>query len=349
MGVRSCATLLGLALGWVGLLPCSHGQPVAGEATSHAETKGVLPASAPETHDGTSGKVLQTLTLPSGSESAASSPSEAAGFVLSWLGCNNRTCPYGVAAQRPEPDGKAMGALALDWAAPARARVRAVAWDLSHGAGEPLVTPGAKRPKVWAAGEGEGTVTASARLLFLDGGAPSAVLVSQRAGFEHLKRRHAVYAVVGGQLRKLWSRVESVGPYVSWVLSPPGRPAVHLSVFMQPDAGEPDKLAAHELVWRNDRSVLVERGGVSGLPGVVAGTFDSVAEAQAARLSACLADYWVIDAEPLKWSLPHRYALLLPAAVRAAASAEVVRLKRCQPAVQAKVFTLPRLQDNPFE
>ncbi len=298
-----------------------------------------------------SGKVLQTL-VPLVASDQAAAPGTAR-FVLSWPGCRGgggKRCAYEIAWLPSEPDAQSSGGLALDWAAPAKARVRAVPWEPSLGAGEPLAVPGSRRPPVWSAGEEEGTVTASARLLPLPGkSAPPAVLVSQGAGFEHFKRRHSAYAVVQGKIKKVWSRAEPAGPHVSWVLSPPGRPPVHLSVFLQPDDSGPDKLAAHELVWSEGRSLLAERGGASGLQGVVAGTYGSVADAQAARSAACLADYWVIDTWPLKWTLPQRYALVLPASRRTAASAEVARLKRCQPAVQGRAVPLPRLQANPFE
>lgn len=356
-------SLAGLALSAMGLLPCSQAQPAAETPVSSTasapesppvETRAGQTTAAPPraaAPSGPSGKVLQTLVPQAPPAQAASAPA-AAHFTLSWPGCrsDSKRCPYEIAWHFAEPDAQASRGLALDWAAPAGARVRAVPWDLSHGAGEPLAVPSSKRPAVWAAGEEEGTVTASARLLPLPGAALPAVLVSQMAGFEHLKRRHAAYAVVQGQIKKVWSRAETAGPHVSWVLTPRGRPPVHLSVFLQPDDSGPDKLAAHELVWNKAQSTLTERGGASGLHGVVAGTYGSVAEAQAARSAAsCLGEYWVIDAQSLKWTLPHRYALLLPASLRAAASAEVARLKRCQPAVQGRVVSLPRLQANPFQ
>ncbi len=322
--------------------------PAASAASAPVEVpagQGLGAAPPPAAADAAFGKVLQTLT-------PSAVPGEAH-FRLSWPDCRGggrKRCAYEIAWFPSAGDAQAYSGLPLDWEVPAKARVRPIPWDPSLGAGEPLIAPGAQRPSAWSAGEEEGTVTASARLLALPGtAAPPAVLVDQRAGFEHLKRRHTVYAVVEGKIKKVWSRAEPAGPQVSWVLAPPGRPPVHLSVFLQPDGSGPDKLAAHELVWNGARSLLAERGGASGLMGVVAGTYGSVADAQAARSAACLAEYWVIDTQPLKWTLPQRYALLLPASQRSAASAEVARLKRCRPNVQARAVPLPRLQANPFE
>lgn len=343
------------AMGWATgnqAQPAVDSLPLAAPAASASSPPVEVPAAPglgaaalPAAADASPGRVLQTLVQ-------LALPGEAH-FKLSWPDCRGggrRRCAYEIAWFPSPPDAWPSSGLSLDWTVPAKARVRAIPWDSSLGAGEPLVVPGSQRPPVWSAGEEEGTVTASARLLPLPGkAAPPAVLVSQRAGFEHLKRRHSAYAVVQGKIKKVWSRAETAGPHVSWVLSPPGRPPVHLSVFLQPDDSGPDKLAAHELVWSEARSLLTERGGASGLQGVVAGTYESVADAQAARSTACLAEYWVIDTQPLKWALPQRYALVLPASRRAAASAEVARLKRCQPAVQGRSVPLPRLQANPFE
>ncbi len=276
------------------------------------------------------------------------------GYELSLAACKDAACPFEVrllsgaeGGGEPLAEGRAgvsvRGATALDWPASA---VPAQPLDAPQpGAGPFLASTAA--PRVWSTGEEEGTVTASASAVPLEPGKPSgarALLVTQMAGFDHPKRRHALYVASQGALKTAWARSDPQGPYVSQVVATPGRAPMYLSVFFSPDDDAADKVSAQRLAWNAKRQVFSEEPSLAAVQAVVAGSYPTVRAARAARAgSACFAGYGVVDTWPGKGRVPHRYALVALSADPAQATAEVARLGQCQPGLKARPHVLSRL------
>lgn len=276
------------------------------------------------------------------------------GYELSLSPCNDAPCPFEVRLWS--------GAEVADaaWVA-GRAGVAVLGWRASAAPAHPLAALQSRAgpflasnaaPRVWVTGEAESTITVSASAVPLDPGKPfgaRALLVTQTAGFEHPKRRHALYVASHGTLKMAWSRSEPQGPYVSHVTVSPGHAPAHFAVFFSPDGDAADKVSVHRLAWSAKRQEFSEEPFAPAVQAVVAGSYRTVRAARAARAaSACFAGYGVVDTWPGKGLVPHRYALIALAAEPAQATAERARLESCQAGFQARQHPLSRLAPRSF-
>ena len=118
--------------------------------------------------------------------------------------CRNEVCPFQVRLLEGQ---KVLGSRRLYWGGspgkPEREKI-----DRLMGAGDPLqrewdIT-------AWSTGVEEQNVAAVARAIEL---APNlkGLLVHQRAGFDHLKRRHFFFVVLEKKLRLVWTASEGTG------------------------------------------------------------------------------------------------------------------------------------------
>lgn len=275
-------------------------------------------------------------------------------YELSLLSCKSGHCPFvvrllpGVDQSRPvvvEGDSGASmrGSTMLEWpasAAPAR--------QLPSRSGTALIqSAGAAEPLVWSTGEGEDGVSVSASAVPLEPDRPtqeSALLVTQAAGFDHPKRRHALYVAVLGEPKVVWSRSERQGPYLSWVVVPAGSAPVHVSVFFSPDDDVADTVSAQRLVWDARRRTFSEEPATPALQAVVAGSYASLRAARAARAaSRCFGGYATVDTGPGKGLVRHRYALVALAVEPAQVMAETARLLTCQAGIAVRSHPLKDL------
>ena len=195
-------------------------------------------------------------------------------------------------------NGQVLDSAPLDFAA-SPLELRKETASKTIGAGDPLAD-GQDLP-AWIAGEGENTVATTARLVKLSP-EESGLLVSQSGGFEHVKRRHYVFAAVDNKLKRTWTGEEGAGPAWSATIlvdSADGRAQdiLYLTGF-QPGGGEPDTLAATRYRWDPAGKTLIE--APSGpLFGVIVGDFANLEAARTASAQPCLSEYSTLRARDL--------------------------------------------------
>jgi hypothetical protein len=112
------------------------------------------------------------------------------------------------------------------------------------GAGDPLALADSNNNQIsaWSIGEDQHGLSISVRPVRLGDGR-HAVLIDELAGFEHLSRRHELFAVVQDKLVNVWSYAEpGHGAYSSVVIEPSATPdgADHLILII----AEPDPVDA---------------------------------------------------------------------------------------------------------
>lgn len=276
-------------------------------------------------------------SLPSGSGKGAPA------YELSLAGCAAAGCPFELRLMRAGVEqGKAA---ALSWPA-ARGPAQQAQSDPLYGVGDPL-SEAAQRPRVWTTGEEESTVTAAARTLRLPGvqGGARALLVTQMGGFDHPKRRHALYIATAQGPHLAWQYDEPQGSYQSWVLAPTGRIPVLLLRYESPQDDLPDQIETRNLLWSADRQAFAEQASAppAAVQAVVGARHASVAAARAARAQQadCLGGYAVVLTRPAG-AAPH-YALVQVAADIAQAHAESLRLRACSARLQPRTVPLAHL------
>ena len=148
-------------------------------------------------------------------------------------------------------------------------------------------------PPAWTAGDGETTVTTAARSVKLSA-IEAGLLVDQAGGFEHVKRRHYLFAAADDKLQRVWTGEEGAGPAWSATVlvdasSGNAQDIVYITGF-QPGGDQPDTVAATRYTWNAAQRMLVE-APPGPLYAVVVGNFANLDDARAARTQPCLSNY----------------------------------------------------------
>jgi hypothetical protein len=237
------------------------------------------------------------------------------------------------------------GTARLDWPSASREPTREEAGAL-WGAGDPLDTV----PRVtWATGEEATSVATAARGVTLARGV-AALLVTQRGGFEHVKRRHYVFAAVRGRVERVWTGEEPSGLTWSAVITAPGASGVdrlvHYSIASpdaSPEAAGPyDDVAVRALTWDGRRLRSSPSGaGAVPLTGVTTIAYPTADAARAARAGRrdCLRGFWVVPAT-LRDGESSGATLLALTPSAALAAAAVARVRRCAPDARPRTVAL---------
>lgn len=215
-------------------------------------------------------------------------------YTLARGGCSSSGC---AAVIQLVASGRILHTIPLDFTAsdsllqPARA-------DESLGAGDPLSHDSLT---AWVSGEGERSVSTAVRSLELSRGA-EAIVVDQAVGFDHIKRRHYVFAAKDGQLERVWTGEEGAGPTWSAVVimrptTDVGAEIIYLSGF-SPGGSDVDTFDVKRLGWDATTRRFIERP-VGPLYAVVSDVYPTVAAARAAIGDSCAAVSWVLPARRL--------------------------------------------------
>jgi hypothetical protein len=201
----------------------------------------------------------------------------------------------------------------------------------------------------WATGEENDYVSTAARLLQL---APqsTALLVSQRYGFEHLKRNHLVILPRAGKLRIVWKAEEGSGPTWSATQilgSPDRREIIYFRGFFDPDENTAERLDAVRLSFLAASARLRETAvptHTMPLYLLNLGIHETVAQAREARSANayCLAPYWILDASRFRASASGKAIVGMLYATREAAEQAARSVRRCTPGVKARVVTVAK-------
>jgi hypothetical protein len=200
--------------------------------------------------------------------------------------------------------------------------------------------------RAWATGEENDYVSTAARLLQL---APqsTALLVSQRYGFEHLKRNHLVILPRAGKLRIVWKAEEGSGPTWSATQilgSPDRREIIYFRGFFDPDENTAERLDAVRLSFLAASARLRETAvptHTMPLYLLNLGIHETVAQAREARSANayCLTPYWILDASRFRAGASGKAIVGSLYATRASAEEAARSAKSCLPGVAASVET----------
>ena len=190
--------------------------------------------------------------------------------------------------------------------------------------------------QAWASGTESDYVAIAARPVQLDASTVG-LLVTQRFGFDHLKRGHRLLVRRGGQLSAVWEMDEAPG--ATWsateVIAPaaggPAQIALSDGRFAA-ESSNADRLTVSLLAWDASAATLlpVTPTGAS-VTALLVGTSDSVAHVRARRTAnlSCLQSLWVLGPESVSAIGAGRAGLGMVFASRAHAEDEGRRLASC--------------------
>lgn len=262
-------------------------------------------------------------------------------YELSVAPCVKKDCPVQV---RLVEGKRVYSTLNLDWnAGPGGVSKSEV--DKGFGVGDPLGEL-AEIPR-WDIGSAEEAVSVAARPVDLAPGLRG-LLVHQRAGFEHLKRRHYLFVARGGRLVRAWTGSEGEGPTwsnVDVMASRGGGQEIRFfKGFSYPSDEDADSLEITSYRWNSEKNSLDALSPAATPPrvfAVVAGAYGSVAEARRAASDnmECLEGFIVLRAEGLS-----QYAgkIILAAVTSNEQDADrtLKKITGCAPALDSKVTRL---------
>jgi hypothetical protein len=174
--------------------------------------------------------------------------------------------------------------------------------DSRWGAGDPLT--GIPGVKAFASGEEAAYVSTLARPVGI--ASRLGVLVTQRAGWEHLKHHHDLFVHDGEKLVRAWSAIDAAGP--TWSSTDTAADSagtqhiLYYSGFLYPSPDSPDRLNVSSIEWDEPTKRMVESPAPAGvaLEVVQFGRYAKLARARAGRepLNECVAPLlWVLESK----------------------------------------------------
>jgi len=201
--------------------------------------------------------------------------------------------------------------------------------------------------RAWATGEEADYLSTAARLLRI---APqtTALLLTQRSGFEHLKRNHLLLVPRAGKLVVAWEAGEGQGP--TWSATqiigsrPDRREIVYFNGFYDPDEDTAERLDAVRLTFHAASARLREAAlPMRTMPLYLLnlGIHETVAQAREVRSADpyCLTAHWILDAGRFRAGASGKAIVGSLYATRAAAEEAARSVKSCLPDVTAAVET----------
>lgn len=253
-------------------------------------------------------------------------------FTLHVAACDNDECSLQVHWLSA---AHARDHAALEWKVPA-ADVDQVQKDLWYGTAG--ISAGTEGQPAFTVGEEYQAVTTNIQAVRLAED-QAALLVRQRAGFEHVKHRFYLFVVEGDRIERAWFAEEGVGPYRSDVAVVPGNDGneevIHFQGFAPPFGDEVDTLRVSRLRWMPAQNVLAEESS-KGLPSIrIIPGYDSVSAARTARDQAadCIGGYWLLassQVDTLSQSVINKAVVIAGlAASPTLAQSELVRVRSC--------------------
>jgi len=248
--------------------------------------------------------------------------------------CRSSECPIEVRLRR---DRRVIDRVTLPFSASSqRASAEAANWLSGADAGR----------KAWAIGEENNYVATAAGLLRIAPHTP-ALLVSQLAGFEHLKRNHLLLVPRAGKLVAAWKAEEGAGP--TWsatqiVGSPDRQEIVYFNGFFDPTEDAVERLDVVRLNW----SSAAARIRATTLPTRTTplylldlGIHDTAEQARQTRAeNNCLSSLWILDAGRFRAGADGKALIGTLYATRAAADQAARSVRRCLPGAHARVIAI---------
>ncbi|WP_223763628.1 hypothetical protein [Corallococcus sp. AS-1-6] len=207
----------------------------------------------------------------------------------------------------------------------------------------------AASPASWTSGEEEQNVTTSVQPVRLTAG-EWGLLVTQEGGFEHVHRRHRLYAVKDGGVAEAWNGDENfAGPESSHVGPYPLTPGSPVEGFFREYvflSAEPDQWKLDAYRWdAAGHKVVKELQRRPERYAAIIGSFKTVEEAIASRDNAqldqaCTNSFLVLPTTPHKRLTPGLFIVTSIHADKKSAEAALKKVGACNPKVSGYVKAL---------
>jgi hypothetical protein len=246
--------------------------------------------------------------------------------------------------------GKTLGAEQLTWGSVSQEASEQEV-ERGWGATDPVDFESAAGLKAWTTGE-EATFVGTLVQPIAFEETVGALLVNQVAGFEHLKRAHAVFVSVGSELVRAWSAMDGDGWSFSTatvVPAAPGRERVayfeQIDFTMDSDT-QSDALKAEILGWnaRARKLAPIKGEGEVGasIQAVVLGPFKTVGEAKRAKDAnqACLGGFAIVPGGRFRAAEGRGMVLARLTTHRVAAGALASLVAGCVPGKKARLASM---------
>ncbi|MBC7928245.1 MAG: hypothetical protein H7039_21580 [Bryobacteraceae bacterium] len=161
------------------------------------------------------------------------------------------------------------------------------------------------------------------------------------AGYEHPKRRHDIFAAVGGKISRVWSKTEQQGPYWTSVAVRPAGAVDEVIVFQSfsPGGTEPDSIQATQLRWDAGKRMFQEVPA-AGVKMLVAGSYATVEAARTAlqKDPACLTAFSVVESQKTSLKTGRRFALAALTAADPIPNEQLDRVAACMAGTRPRVL-----------
>ncbi|WP_120540388.1 hypothetical protein [Corallococcus terminator] len=213
---------------------------------------------------------------------------------------------------------------------------------------------GAASSGTWTSGEEERNVTTSVQPVRLEAG-EWGLLVTQESGFEHVHRRHRLYALKDGGVTEAWNGDENfAGPEMSHVGPYPLAPGSPVEGFYREyaflsadrESGEPDQWKLDAYRWdAAGRKAVKELRHRPERHAAIIGSFKTAQEAIAYRdgaqlEQACASSFLVLETKPFKRLTPGLFIVTGIHSKKNAAEAALKNAGACNPRVSGYVKAL---------
>jgi len=250
-------------------------------------------------------------------------------YELSIAPCDSDECIFQI---RLLAGNAEVSSIDMGWAKASGKASRETAAE-SSGLGDPLDV---EKKSAWSTGEEEANVLTTATPVRLTSQL-NGLLVGQRAGFERFKRHYDLYVAVGKKLIRAWTFQEGAGPTWSTVevreKGGGGPQSVLLfDGFRYPSNDQPDWLYFTVYSWNSSKNELQSISGDPMVTALIAGPYDTVAEARAAHASAgCLSGFWVLTSGAFLQLHPGKFVLAAITARTPQAQRKLEEVRTCAP------------------
>jgi hypothetical protein len=246
--------------------------------------------------------------------------------------CIADACPIEV---RLLQDNRVTDVVRLEWTAMSR-EVASASTDFAIGPVDPLRVE--QQLNVWSVGAAEQAVLVGTRSVQLPG--RTGLLIDQVVGFDHVTRRHELYAAFDGKVVNLWSSIQPQGPYWSAVSILPGPAAaadtlIRILAF-EADAARAATVTAEAFAFDDAQRAMRSTGQPVKLSSARLGPYATVEAARRERASSkCLVGFWIMDAAQLGDKAARNVLLVAFGVDQAAAQAMLDQAVQCAPQVKA--------------
>ncbi|HYK36824.1 hypothetical protein [Alloacidobacterium sp.] len=217
------------------------------------------------------------------------------------------------------------------------------ALEQGDGAGDPSYLR--QDVAVWSSGDEESETTLAIFPFRLAQGLDG-ILIDQRYGFEHVKRRHVLLGAKNNKLIELWKGTEGAGPTYSTTAAvniAGGREALlFYNFFSNPVNDAPDKLRIQALAYDAATGTMAPYSTEFSVLAI--GPFRTIADArkQYAAKNSCSPWLWVLPAKEFEKPAGSGYVLATVASTSEIAKSIKAEARKCGFTAEISLFSMKR-------